>query len=91
MNEKNDDGTTSGEKSVKPDFGSPGDATYGLGRLAKLAADYGAALDEIRKALEQATTIVDGLNRGDIDVCVMTNAFADFSILTHQTLKAVGK
>lgn len=40
------------EPTVKQDsetMSEASDATYGMGGLAKLAADYGAALDGIRK------------------------------------------
>ena len=50
MNEKNDCETKNHELRTGAELGSmscASDMAYGMGELAKLAADYGAALDEM--------------------------------------------
>lgn len=80
IDEKTDDRMKSEEQNPKPDsenMSKASDTTYGMGKLAKLAADYGAALDEIRESL-------DGLKRNPAQF----DLYADF---IDKHLKAVGK
>ena len=53
--DKQDDGTTSDELNPMPDLARQSDAEYGTGRLAKEAADYGKALDEIQKEVTKVS------------------------------------
>ncbi len=53
MSDKTNWNETSGEPKAKPDFGSTIDLRP-LARLAKQAADYGKALDEIRMELNRS-------------------------------------
>ena len=74
MNVKNDDGTTSDELNPMPDLTSPSDADYGTGRLAKEAADYGAALDYVRMKIGHMVMFPHRLEhyRKQIDVKLKT-------------------